>query len=816
MLAAALIALRTLTAVDYLGLLDRAGMHGGDAATTPLKQVIPAHHADAQMWIRHAIEGSGAGQVRVRYTTVDNAPAGREVHWSSGLVWMIRGAAALQEALGGQRGAAAFERVLLWFNAPLLLGAIMAMSAWTAHRLGGAAGVLMACAMIGHPRFFEAFTPTYVDHHGLVNIALLGFLLGAAFMGFGWWRPEPAREPDLLPVGQGPARRAAVFSGLFGACALWLSAAAALPAIALTGFAGLASAVWLGRQAPATGARFDPGLWRLWGRTGAVAAVAFHLMEYAPAHMGWRLEVNHPLHAVAWWGGAELVALVGAWQTGNGMPGLRSFLRQRSLILPLVALAAAPLAVALGGGTTFLLGDPFIGELRHYVAESRSLPAMWRIQGTGAIFGDLVSATLLVPAVLVFMRRRDRGGAIIGALTGVVAALVIMAFFVMRWWLVASPSQIVLLVWVVALGCGAPRLKWVVTTTVAGLFFILPSLVWVTQEHNANGRAEVAEVDLFQPLYRDVAATLRAADPGARITLLSSPNASAGISYFGRFQSVGTLFWENTAGLRGAAEMLCAETDDEALRLMRARGVTHVAMFSAAPFVGEYFKLLHPERPVDEARRTFGFRLAGGPAAAPRWLQPIPYRRTPDLARMGGDVGLYKVVPEQSEDRRLFAVAVAQAARGEASAAEQSFLSALPYVPSAAQASFLGFAGEAAYEQDAHGVAVRLLRRSLALAGDSDVANLAAWILATSPDPAVRDGNAALALVAPIAKSESGDPAVASTLAAAYAETGRFEEAIAAAERALALVRQAGGEEAAQSLLAERLATYRERRPWRQ
>jgi hypothetical protein len=57
---------------------------------------------------------------------------------------------------------------------------------------------------------------------------------------------------------------------------------------------------------------------------------------------------------------------------------------------------------------------------------------------------------------------------------------------------------------------------------------------------------------------------------------------------------------------------------------------------------------------------------------------------------------------------------------------------------------------------------------------------------------------------------------VASTLAAVHAELGRFDDAVQAAERALTLVRQGGGDQQSLSLLAQRLAAYRAKRPWRQ
>lgn len=813
----ALIILQAATVREYVGLLDAQGLRGAAEAGTPLRQVLPARNADAQMWVRHVLAGIESGESRVRFTSLDNAPVGREVHWSSGFGWLLRGAALLQESLGGSAaGGPALERVLLWFNAPLFFVMIVVWSGWTARRAGTWAGVLMACALVGHQRFQEPFAATDVDHHGLVNAAILGLVLGAAFMGFGWWRPAAARDSSLLPGTSRRARRAALVSALSGAAALWLNAASALPAIALVGVGGLAAACWRGRKAQAAGLRFDPDVWRFWGRTGAIASAACYVVEYAPTHLGWRLEVNHPLYAVAWWGGAELVALLAAAWTAGGPHTGRTRPDWRRLSLALGAIAAPLVAIVMSGTATFLPGDPFVAELRHFVAESRSLPSMATRYGISAVGYDLLGALIVIPAAWLLWRRRDDPRLVLGALTVTTGLFLILAFSVVRWWVVASALQITLLIWLVSAVSESRRRRLAVSLAVAALLFVFPAMTRVGRDHGANKRKSADAGDLLQPLYRDLAATLRVTQPEGAIILLSSPNASAGISYFGRFQSIGTLYWENAPGLRAAAGMLCAESDEEARRMIGTRRVSHLVMLSAATFVEEYFALLHPSRPRDEAKRTFGFRLADKLDAVPRWLQAIPYRPPVDLAGIGGKVSVFKVVPDQTEDVHLFHTAVAQAARGETASAEQTFLSAISLIPTEARASFCGFAGEAAYEQGAHGLAVRMFRRALQSSNNHDVANLAAWILATSVDPAVRDGVAALALVEPLARRTPNDPMVASTLAAACAELGRFDEAVQVAERALALVRQGGGDKQSESLLMQRLETYRVKRPWRQ
>ncbi|MBT3295350.1 MAG: tetratricopeptide repeat protein [Verrucomicrobia bacterium] len=87
--------------------------------------------------------------------------------------------------------------------------------------------------------------------------------------------------------------------------------------------------------------------------------------------------------------------------------------------------------------------------------------------------------------------------------------------------------------------------------------------------------------------------------------------------------------------------------------------------------------------------------------------------------------------------------------------------------------------------------------------------------LATAPDPAARDGNRAVEL-AEDASRISGHKAFETldALAAAYAETGRFEDAVSTAARALELARYHGNSQA--DAIARRLAEYKAGRPWRE
>jgi Flp pilus assembly protein TadD len=71
--------------------------------------------------------------------------------------------------------------------------------------------------------------------------------------------------------------------------------------------------------------------------------------------------------------------------------------------------------------------------------------------------------------------------------------------------------------------------------------------------------------------------------------------------------------------------------------------------------------------------------------------------------------------------------------------------------------------------------------------------NNLAWMLASHPDPQIRNGKEAVKLAERACRLTNNEqPFYLGTLAAAYAEAGRFSDAIATAEKARDLARKAG------------------------
>jgi tetratricopeptide (TPR) repeat protein len=88
--------------------------------------------------------------------------------------------------------------------------------------------------------------------------------------------------------------------------------------------------------------------------------------------------------------------------------------------------------------------------------------------------------------------------------------------------------------------------------------------------------------------------------------------------------------------------------------------------------------------------------------------------------------------------------------------------------------------------------------------GNVKALNKLAWLLATSPQASVRNGDKAVVLAQRANQLTGGEnPIVLHTLAAAYAEAGRFGDAISSAQKAIALAQAAGQKDLAGQLSGE-------------
>ncbi|MCA1905184.1 MAG: hypothetical protein LDL11_01175 [Desulfarculus sp.] len=92
--------------------------------------------------------------------------------------------------------------------------------------------------------------------------------------------------------------------------------------------------------------------------------------------------------------------------------------------------------------------------------------------------------------------------------------------------------------------------------------------------------------------------------------------------------------------------------------------------------------------------------------------------------------------------------------------------------------------------------------------------NNLAWVLATCWNPDYRNGELALNHAQKADQLLPDNPDVLDTLAAAYAEVGRFDQAVATQERSLGLLEKQGRREALEQARL-RLSYYQAQKPWR-
>ncbi len=672
--------------------------------------ILPA--IDGYHWLLQTERMMGGGGLRVRRAEYDDAPAGREVHWSGVMRWWGAGMAVAYRATHPTlTSSQALERVAPWANTLALIVVLVALVPVLAGRLGGPAAGLFAVGTFAVFPFYEYFVVGYFDHHGVATMAsaVAVLLLGAGGAGWGKGGYDAA------------ARRWLAASAVLGGTALWVNAATAVPVLIGIGVGALLSVAWLGPSVPADALwRSDPRLWRWWGLVGGAISLAFYLLEYFPAHMDMRLEVNHPFYALAWVGAGDFICRVGE-RKGSHSPGRRWW-----LTLDAAAVLLLPAVILATGTRTFLISDPFLFTLhQRYIVEFLPLAGQLLQMTPGEVAGRLSPAPLvilpvaaclwatpierigrwgwrafLVAAVAVgaaFAHLLLRGliggqGPLVALADAFVVGLMCAPFLLRGRNAVESRESAVFAValapTVLLLAMSMAQVRWVgvaaalaLVTIVLAAGLLVPAgsgLAWTRSRRTAaaalllatllaspvaSSRLPLARTDGPQQLARDAAHWLRRRVDNDPAVVFASPNATTWLTYFGGFPGVGTLYWENLEGLRAAAAIYTAPTADSLRTLLRERGVTHLVLF---PW-DQGLELLRaaradalggPQEPAGFLPTLTG-TLRGSAEAQPTpgWLVPLPYP-PPAIAALGHPSAIIlEVVPDQDPEVGLVALA---------------------------------------------------------------------------------------------------------------------------------------------------------------
>jgi tetratricopeptide (TPR) repeat protein len=243
---------------------------------------------------------------------------------------------------------------------------------------------------------------------------------------------------------------------------------------------------------------------------------------------------------------------------------------------------------------------------------------------------------------------------------------------------------------------------------------------------------------------------------------------------------------------------------NEALRLnpeyTQAHGNLAVALAEQGRFeeaIGHYTHVIDREPGNGEAHFKLGFSLllTGEPAkAVPHFEQAL------------------RLLPEQVAAELYLGLCLSL--EGSVEQAKRHYEQVIASHPNVGRAYY--FLGQALQDQGQTDAATASYQRALELDPQwPDEARQMAWGLATYPDPRRRYGALAVRLARQACEATAYQrPEMLDVLAAALAETGKFDEAQTAERRALELLSRTTSSDQFQPL-KERLALYQRRQPFR-
>ncbi len=614
--------------------------------------ILPVSSLEGYHRIMQTQQMFAEGNLRVRRVAYDNAPHGREMPGSSLLRWWLGLLAWGHHFATGTPVAISVEQMAPLAN-PLLHAILLAgIVPLAARRFGALPAALLAMGMLSVYPIFEAFQLSGPDPHGLALACSLIMLFCLLAGGTGWVRADPAPGDDALAAWLPDiheARRWFAASAVAGAVGLWISAATLIPVLATTAAGALLGTGWLARYPSSKAWHTESGLWSWWGRVGGTVSLACYLIDHFPGHLGLRLEVIHPLHALAWLGGGELIRRGCLWWSGTERPWHSPADSALAGISLLAALSPALFILAARDRVLTLMDRAMA------TVPTRELLSMRQTQEHLTLFETLVgmSPLPLIGVAMAVAWWRWKLPAPAKALLvlplaggGVTLAL---AIHHVRWlgitcslWLVA----LVAFTFVASLprrGPAGSRMG-----RAAAVIFLaavlLPHPVHIVKSGINARREEVvlSPMDSQQVAHRDLAGWLRSRTGDTSAVVLAGPALTTGLIYHGGLQGIGTLSRENREGLRTAMEIFGGGLASARERLQR-HGITHIVLTSWERFpvqAPEWLRLISGQRgPTVPFINTLA-----DPTRAPAWLRPVFMPLTDDVFLQDEGVLIYEVL----------------------------------------------------------------------------------------------------------------------------------------------------------------------------
>jgi len=546
---------------------------------------------DCYYWLSYAERMVTNGEWRIRSTNIDNVPYGREMHWSQSMAWLEVGFGKIRSLVTGESWLEAIPKAAIWINPTLFAIFLCLFFCLVEGAWGFLPAGLALLWMVSHGDLAWGFHSYRPDHQSLhLMFSLLTFLL-LSLGGVGWVSNSPIdREFRWIRLVAPPpdkvARRYFIASGIVGGLGLWIGATVEILCLGLM-MAGAVSAAFLFRgKPPEKNLRFTPQLYRLWARVGAGTSLLMYAIEYMPGWPRLRLEVNHPLYAIAWLAMGEAMALF------FGACLERRFFTKKEWvwagIFALFALAL-PATLFFGGANVHAMKDPEMFRLHEFIDEFQNYLELYKGSLLSNFFGDHLILPILLPAALSFVfftKLKEVERWTIWMSFCVCAGVLILSVFQQRWFAYYAEFSIMLMALILCVGIR------IVDKSMRDFVLVGTSLILVAGSAVLSGKEREKLIQLTEGqaiidqavhpiLFKRFAVELAEIFKGREdIRLMVDPALAPSLYYFARFPSTVTFYWENRDGLHAATDFFDASSDERAREIVRERGITHVIMSS--------------------------------------------------------------------------------------------------------------------------------------------------------------------------------------------------------------------------------------------
>lgn len=572
---------------------------------------------DAYYWLSYTRDLRQSGQWRLRHTLADNAPYGREMHWSHLPIWSLMAISATLEKIGVAPPIALelAGRLLMPLTGFL---AFSALFLWLRRRIGLWEAAL--CALAPAALLFWDFHPLRPDHHAVQIMAAFFCWLALLFSGFGW--TSSART-------DGAAKRLFILSGLLGGVGLWAGATAFFFSLAAITLAATVLLFFSPNASETSGLRMRPDCWRIWSWAGAGTALLCYALEYAPGPFAMRLEVNHPLYALSWLGIGECLYL---WARWKHVDRRLSTLRLIHAALALTTAAALPVLVLFGPESAYLPRTLLMWRLhaRHinefvtvfvWATQNSENPWLLLLRFIGPGLACIGGWLWLRPKLRLPFTAQLR----VRFALPLFVVFTALLLWQIRWRpFAAMASLLVVIAFLSAWRTSAEKIAQRATLLVAtlvGLQWLLG--LWI----GLAPLADMWKVKTIDPLYlkalqqRNLMINLKETESTTPLRVLAPAEMTPLVYYFGVGDGIGSLYWENGAGLEAAAEFYADPLPGKRARdIADKRQITHVIMNEGAQDALMFYDLHTGSSDQLRASQTVGGALTGIGTEIPPWL----------------------------------------------------------------------------------------------------------------------------------------------------------------------------------------------------